>query len=139
MKQHIVFFISVVLSLVTAQSYGQGVNCLGATPLCSSFPSTFPAATSGTAPAGNSYGCLTNLSNPMWFSLTIGTPGNIVLTQTGTCNQDYVVWGPFNSLSAACSGLNAQPYNCNSGIGLSNSIAINSATAGQIYILLLQN
>jgi gliding motility-associated-like protein len=94
---------------------------------------------SGTAPAGNSYGCLTNQANPMWFTLTVAVGGTITLNQTGTCDQNYAVWGPFSSLSLACAGLTAFPISCNSTVTTTNTISIPSTSPGQIYILLLTN
>ena len=139
MKKHIVFFIAVILSLATAQSYGQGVNCLGATPICSNVTTTFPGTIGGTVPAGNNYGCLVTQINPSWFTFTVGSVGAITINQTAPCDQDYAVWGPFNTLSAACAGLTAAPVSCSFSPASGNVFTLPTAAPGQIFIMLLSN
>ena len=139
MKKYI-FFLSLFLAgLVNTNLYGQGTNCLGATPICSGAPTTFPAVNGGTVPAGNNYGCLGAQPNPSWFTLTVGSTGAITLNQTAPCDQDYAVWGPFNSLSAACAGLTAAPVSCNFSAASGNTFTLPPATAGQIFIMLFTN
>ena len=139
MKKYIVFFFALIFSLVTVQSFGQGFNCLGATPICSGAPTTFPAVLGGTVPAGNNYGCLGSQPNPSWFTLTVGSTGAITINQTAPCDQDYAVWGPFNSLAAACAGLTAAPVSCNFSAASGNTFTLPPATAGQIFIMLFTN
>ena len=139
MKKHIVFFFALIFSLVTVQSFGQGANCLGATPICSGTPTTFPAVVGGSVPAGNNYGCLGAQPNPSWFTLTVGSTGPITINQTAPCDQDYAVWGPFNSLSAACAGLTAAPVSCSFTAASGNTFTLPPATAGQIFIMLFTN
>ena len=135
-----IFFLSLFLAgLVNTNLYGQGTNCLGATPICSGAPTTFPAVNGGTVPAGNNYGCLGAQPNPSWFTLTVGSTGAITLNQTAPCDQDYAVWGPFNSLSAACAGLTAAPVSCNFSAASGNTFTLPPATAGQIFIMLFTN
>ena len=110
-----------MFALSTIKTFAQGTNCLGATPLCSSVTTTFPAVIGGTVPAGNNYGCLGAQPNPSWFTLTVGTSGTISINQTGPCDQDYAVWGPFNTLSAACAGLTSAPISCNFSAAANNA------------------
>ncbi|MFM2316582.1 MAG: hypothetical protein RLZZ155_914, partial [Bacteroidota bacterium] len=138
MKKYI-FFLSLIFAvLVNTNLYGQGTNCLGATPLCSGAPTTFPAVIGGTVPAGNNYGCLGSQPNPSWFTLTIGTAGTVSINQTGPCDQDYAVWGPFNTLSAACTGLTAAPISCSFSTAANNAFTL-TGTPGQIFIMLFTN
>jgi gliding motility-associated-like protein len=139
LKKHIVFFFALIFSLGTVQSFGQGANCLGATPICSGAPTNFPAVIGGTVPAGNNYGCLGSQPNPSWFTLTVGSTGAITINQTAPCDQDYAVWGPFNSLSAACAGLTAAPVSCSFAPTSGNTFTLPPATAGQIFIMLFTN
>ena len=139
MKTHIVFFCTLVFSLLTVQSFGQGANCLGATPICSGTPTTFPAVLGGSVPAGNNYGCLGSQPNPSWFTLTVGSTGPITINQTAPCDQDYAVWGPFNSLAAACAGLTAAPVSCSFSPASGNTFTLPTAAPGQIFIMLLTN
>ena len=138
MKKHI-FFLTLIFSVfVNLKSFGQGPNCLGATPMCSGTPTTFPAVIGGTVPVGNNYGCLGSQPNPAWFTLTIGTGGTVSINQTAPCDQDYAVWGPFNTLSAACAGLTAAPVSCNFSAASGNAFTL-TGTPGQIFIMLLTN
>ena len=140
MKKYIFFLIVIFSVFVNIQSFGQGPNCLGATPLCSSVTTTFPTIIGGTpVPAGNNYGCLGSQPNPTWFTLTVGSSGALSIAQTGPCDQDVAVWGPFNTLSAACAGLTAAPVFCDYSTSSNNTISITGGTVGQIYIMLLTN
>ncbi|MEN9943018.1 MAG: hypothetical protein RLZZ91_1019, partial [Bacteroidota bacterium] len=139
MKKYI-FFLSLFFAvLVNTNLYGQGTNCLGATPICSGAPTTFPAVIGGTVPAGNNYGCLGSQPNPSWFTLTVGSAGAITINQTAPCDQDYAIWGPFNSLAAACAGLTAAPVSCSFSAASGNTFTLPPATAGQIFIMLFTN
>lgn len=139
MKKYILFFVGLALSLYSIRTFGQGANCLGATPLCSGTPTNFPAVIGGTVPAGNNYGCLGSQPNPSWFTLTVGSAGPITINQTAPCDQDYAVWGPFNSLAAACAGLTAAPVSCNFSAASGNTFTLPSASPGQIFIMLFTN
>jgi gliding motility-associated-like protein len=140
LKKYILFFAVIFFAAVSIRSYGQGTNCLGATPLCSSVTTTFPATIGGTVPAGNNYGCLGSQPNPSWFTLTVGTSGVISINQTAACDQDIAIWGPFSTLSAACAGLTAAPVYCNFSAAANNSFTLpGSPTTGQIYIMLFTN
>jgi len=139
LKKHLFFLIVTFSVFVNYQTFGQGPNCLGATPLCSSVSTTFPTIIGGTVPAGNNYGCLGSQPNPTWFTLTVGASGSISIAQTGPCDQDVAVWGPFNTLSAACAGLTAAPVFCDYSTSSNNNITITGGTVGQIYIMLLTN
>ena len=90
-------------------------------------------------PAGNNYGCLGSQLNPSWFTLTVGSIGAITINQTGPCDQDYAVWGPFNTLTAACAGLTAAPVSCNFDIASGNTFTLPTAAVGQIFIMLFTN
>ena len=138
LKKQILFLVTVFSVLISLNTYGQGPNCLGATPICSSAPTTFTSIVGGTVPAGNNYGCLGAQPNPSWFTLTVGTGGSVAVNQTGPCDQDYAVWGPFNTLSAACAGLTAAPVSCNFSTASGNSFTL-TGTVGQIFIMLLTN
>jgi gliding motility-associated-like protein len=138
LNKHIFFLSLFLIVFANTNTFAQGTNCLGATPLCSSVTTTFPAVIGGTVPAGNNYGCLGTQPNPSWFTLTVGTGGTVSINQTGPCDQDYAVWGPFTSLSAACAGLTAAPVSCNFTTAANNSFTL-TGTVGQIYIMLLTN
>ncbi len=135
-----IFFLSLFLVVfANSNTFAQGANCLGATPICSGAPTTFPAVVGGSVPAGNNYGCLGSQPNPSWFTLTVGSTGPITINQTAPCDQDYAVWGPFNSLSAACAGLTAAPVSCSFSAASGNTFTLPTATPGQIFIMLFTN
>ena len=139
MNKHIFFLSLFLIVFANTNTFAQGTNCLGATPLCSSVTTAFPGTIGGTVPAGNNYGCLFTQANPSWFTLTVGTSGTITLNQTAPCDQDYAVWGPFSSLSAACAGLTAGPVSCSFSPASGNTFTLPAATPGQIFIMLLSN
>ena len=139
MNKYIFFLSLFLLVFANTNTFAQGANCLGATPICSGTSTTFPAVLGGTVPAGNNYGCLGGQPNPSWFTLTVGSTGAIIINQTAPCDQDYAVWGPFNSLSAACAGLTAAPVLCNFSAASGNTFTLPAATAGQIFIMLFTN
>ncbi len=139
MNKHIFFLSLILVVFANANLYGQGTTCLGATPICSGTPTNFPAVVGGAVPAGNNYGCLGSQPNPSWFTLTVGSTGAITINQTAPCDQDYAVWGPFNSLSAACAGLTAAPVSCNFSAATGNVFTLPAATPGQIFIMLFTN
>lgn len=113
-------------------------NCLGAVPICSGTTFTYTAPTGiGSAAPGNNYGCLGGQPNPSWFVLQVGTAGNISINQTGPCDQDFALWGPFTSVAAGCGNLGA-PIQCSFTTAANNSFTINGTT-GQFYILLVTN
>ena len=139
MNKHVFFLSLILVVFANANLYGQGTTCLGATPICSGTPTNFPAVVGGAVPAGNNYGCLGSQPNPSWFTLTVGSTGAITINQTAPCDQDYAVWGPFNSLSAACAGLTAAPVSCNFSAATGNVFTLPAATPGQIFIMLFTN
>lgn len=139
LNKHIFFLSLILVVFANANLYGQGTTCLGATPICSGTPTNFPAVVGGAVPAGNNYGCLGSQPNPSWFTLTVGSTGAITINQTAPCDQDYAVWGPFNSLSAACAGLTAAPVSCNFSAATGNVFTLPAATPGQIFIMLFTN
>ncbi|MFM2227260.1 MAG: hypothetical protein RL664_603, partial [Bacteroidota bacterium] len=140
LKKIVLLTVAVILILASVEVFGQGTSCETATPVCTGVATTYTPATTGSAPVGNNYGTLgTSPVNPSWFVLTVGNAGNIVLTQTASCNQNYVLWGPFTTFSQACSGLAATPFLSDASAGNGNTISITNAIAGRIYILLLSN
>jgi hypothetical protein len=81
---------------------GQTNTCFTANPFCSSDQYNFPSASSGSAPSGPSYGCLSSRPRPIWYYMEIGVAGTIdILLQqrtgpNGTGSQrdvDFAMWG----------------------------------------------
>jgi gliding motility-associated-like protein len=165
MKTILNLSVALILSIVSFLPVSSQTNtCFTANPFCSSSQYNFPNATSGTAPSGPSYGCLTTRPKPIWYYMEIDVSGtiDISLQQTsgpnGTGSQrdvDFAMWGPFSSLNAGCNAIMAgglPPIQCSYsssysediGIGVSGGTGSGASTppaaqAGQFYIVLLTN
>ncbi|MDD4150615.1 MAG: gliding motility-associated C-terminal domain-containing protein, partial [Bacteroidales bacterium] len=129
---------------VTANCSGGGVTppantCLGAVPFCTSDAYTFPASTN--VPSMGQVGCLYTTPNPAWYWMEIGNPGNIDIYMSSGGDVDFIAWGPFASLQAAC----ASNLMSNSGVDCSYSAAatetanLTNTHTGEVYVLLITN
>jgi len=128
---------------VTANCTGGGglpaSTCVDALPFCTSDAYTFPASTN--VPSMGSVGCLYTTPNPAWYWMEIGNPGNIDIYMSSGGDVDFIAWGPFTSLAAAC----ATNLMSNSGVDCSYSTAaqetanLTNTQTGQVYVLLITN
>lgn len=134
-------------------SFGQSSTCANAAAMCSGNQGPFNNTT-GVASFG-SLGCLGSTPNPAWFYMQVGTSGdmNFQLSQIRTSNGagidvDFILWGPFNSLSGICNNLALYSpgyTGANNVVACSYSTAaienftIPNAVAGQFYMLLVTN
>lgn len=136
-----------------------GENCFEAKPFCSDESHSFPNATSGSAPIGPNYGCLSQQPRPIWYYLKIGESGPIQIEISQSNGDiDFAMWGPFNDLLDGCGEVmsgNLAPLQCSYsisknetiGIGLpggSNSIGNGASTPppaqeGEYYIVVMTN
>lgn len=133
------------LIFISSYIYGQGVDCTNADPFCTGTSYDFPASVG--VPNLGTVGCLGTTPNPAWYWMQIANPGNINIHMSsadasGTGHDvDFICWGPFPSLSAAC----ASSLMTNSGVDCSYSTAaqedcyIPNAQTGQVYVLLITN
>ncbi len=148
MKQiQISFFI--IFSILFLGNYAlkaQGTNCGNASPFCSNDPTyTFPAATS--VPSLGTIGCLYTTPNPAWYWMQIGNSGplNIHMSSNSTNGTphdvDFICWGPFPSLAAACAtSLTSNPgVDCSYSAAAQEDCTIPNAVTGQVYVLLITN
>ena len=161
MKKLLLFLALFVGTLLQAQITGTGIYCNsylqgGSTtcgailPLCSgdSFQISVNAVT---VPSTNNYNCLGTQPNPFWSYIQIGNSGNIVLElmSNPVLDIDFILWGPFSSVSAAqsaCGNLGQPPLNINGAVedcsysaGAVEQVDITSAIAGEVYVLLVTN
>ncbi len=111
--------------------------------------------------------CLFSAPNPTWNIIQIGDPGliEIEINQTSDAgvglDVDFVLWGPFTSLTDACGNLdlgcpnpggdcptnvfdpNFYPFgnimDCSYSAAATENLTIDNALAGEIYILLVTN
>ncbi len=122
-------------------SNAQGVDCSSSNPFCTGTTYNYPAGVN--VPDMGSVGCLLTTPNPAWYYLQIANPGNldIHIASSAGVDVDFICWGPFSSLAAAC----ATNLMSNSGVDCSYSTAatedcnITNAQTGQIYVLLITN
>ena len=105
-------FIAFIFCLLSLNNISaQGATCQTADPFCSNSGTTFPAGTNQpAAPLGNNYDCLGTQPNPAWYYLQINQSGNLIidLSNSNTVDIDFIIYGPFASLTAAqaqCGGL----------------------------------
>lgn len=134
-------------------SFGQSSTCANAAAMCSGNQGPFNNTT-GVASFG-SLGCLGSTPNPAWFYMQVGTSGDMsfqlsqIRTSNGTgIDVDFILWGPFNSLSGICNNLALYSpgyTGANNVVACSYSAApienftIPNAVAGQFYMLLVTN
>ena len=96
------------------------IPCSTAQVVCSDNTYTFPAPITGHAPPTvtspvwyPNYGCINSaiVSNPAWYYMQVGQSGDIIISINSTTQFiSFVCWGPFSSLSNACS--NGLSGNC---------------------------
>ena len=143
----------IIFLLSFSFSFGQSSTCANAAAMCSGNQGPFNNTTG--VPSFGSLGCLGSTPNPAWFYMQVGTSGNIdfQLSQIRTSNGlgidvDFILWGPFNSLSGICNNLALYSpgyTGANNVVACSYSAApienftIPSAVSGQYYMLLVTN
>jgi gliding motility-associated-like protein len=122
-------------------SNAQGVDCSSSNPFCTGTTYNYPAGVN--VPDMGSVGCLLTTPNPAWYYLQIANPGNldIHIASSAGVDVDFICWGPFSSLAAAC----ATNLMSNSGVDCSYSTAatedcnLTNTQTGEIYVLLITN
>ncbi len=152
------FYICLIILLTCIEFVSAQVsNCFDSnlSPFCSGiaqYPANFDGSGSGSgpqAPAGPNYDCLGTMGNPTYFSLTVEQTGSINFTLDNTANVDidFVLWGPFSSISnatAACDsiGQGGQWGNvdtCSYSSITQEPVTVSNAQAGDVYILMVTN
>jgi len=142
MKKIGIFFILVVTLTIfySSHSFGQGTNCGDADPFCTGTGDyTFPAATD--EESLGSVGCLGSTPNPAWYYMQIGSTGPLNIHMSSGGDVDFICWGPFTSLAAACAtDLMSNPgVDCSYSTAAQEDCTIPNAVSGQVYILLITN
>ena len=121
--------------------FSQGTDCSSSAPFCTGTSYSFPASTN--VPQLGAVGCLGSSPNPAFYYLQVANSGpiDIYMSSTPNVDIDFICWGPFTSLAAAC----ATNLMTNSGVDCSYSTNWNetanipSAVTGQVYVLLITN
>ncbi|MCO5268559.1 MAG: PKD domain-containing protein [Brumimicrobium sp.] len=117
---YVLFFFLAITNNLSAQS---ATNCLGANPFCTDQSYNFPNnINTGVGPSNINYnGCNTTpfsgfgpsqAPNPIWYYFQIDQPGTISLSLHQYNNNgqgidtDFMLWGPFSSVSNGCAQIN---------------------------------
>lgn len=124
-----------------------GNSCASASSFCTGTLYNFPNNTNiPQLGGGGVYGCLTTTPNPVFYYMQIQNPGNISITINQVSNTgspidvDFALWGPFLSLSSACTGISANNIvDCSYSTAATEIADIANAQAGQFYMLLITN
>jgi len=103
MNKHLLIFFLLILSF---SSFTQGgVTCPEMAPICTDVGLNFTANAGGDEASlldpGNDYDCLFGQPNPTWYYFQIATDGDIQMELAAADDIDFVIWGPFTSLSVA--------------------------------------
>ena len=127
--------------LLAAQGQNSNNNCASASPFCTGQTMNFPATTGvQNSQAGPYYGCLGSQPNPAWFFFQTQTAGSMSLVMSAANDIDFICWGPFNSLSGACSNLTqANVKSCSYSGAATETCTIANAIPGAFYLLLITN
>ncbi|MFN8310355.1 MAG: gliding motility-associated C-terminal domain-containing protein [Chitinophagales bacterium] len=120
-------------------------TCALSTGICTNTPLVYSANYGTNAPAFSSaYDCLTTSPNPVWLHIQAASTGTINYNLTGfdstaTRDVDFIVWGPFASESAMCSGYStSNVLDCSYSASNVENVTIN-VVAGQFYLILITN
>ena len=146
MKNLYILIFSLAFSLIG------NAQCNGADPFCTGTNYNFPNST-GVADLGG-VDCLSSTPNPAWYYMEIDQAGQMTINisqatagNTGL-DVDFIVWGPYSSITAACAGANPFPGNIGTGSSVIDcsfapdaveTAVIPNAQIGQVYVMLLTN
>ncbi|MEY3237607.1 MAG: hypothetical protein RI883_1708, partial [Bacteroidota bacterium] len=147
MKQLLYLLLIVIFPL---QLFSQGgTDCSTMEPICTNVGLSFTANSgvpeASTTDPGNDYDCLNTQPNPTWYYFEIATNGNINMNLSAASDIDFIIWGPFSSLSVAqaqCGDLGspaAEIIDCSYSPTNDEYPVIPSAIAGQVYVMLITN
>ena len=136
--------------LISFSVHSQIINstCQGALPICADTTvANIVAPTNVSPPFGNNYGCLGTASNTLWYYMEIGFSGDLNMELTAGADLDYVIWGPFTSVSTAqtaCGNLGNAPnplgnVDCGFLGGFVEYPSIMGAVSGEIYLMAISN
>lgn len=136
------------------------ITCPTASQLCALNPIILPnnvGVPSNPNPisggAATNVGCLGGAPSPTFYYLTIPISGNYTFFMEQNANNtftgagldiDYASWGPFASNAVACAALTTgnvrpAPTGCSFSINPTETVTINGAIAGQVYVLMITN
>ncbi len=119
-------------------------TCVGANSLCNSLGVPFQNTTMMSSTGA--FGCLVTTPNQTWFYLPISGAGtiNLQISQTSVngvqSDVDYIVYGPFSSLSNACSQISPNNIvSCSYSTAAIEYPIIPNGQPGEYYLLMVTN
>ena len=123
-------------------SNAQGTDCSTANPFCTGNTYNYPAGVN--VPNLGAVGCLGSSPNPAWYYLQIANSGDLTIhiASTSGVDVDFICWGPYSSLSAACATnliTNNSSVDCSYSTAATEDCTIPNAQTGEIYVLLITN
>ncbi len=122
-------------------------SCANADPFCTGVSYDYCNSTNVPSLGGSGpYGCCLTTPNPAFYYLNVASNGTIIFnisqqTNAGTpIDVDFVLWGPFASQAAMCSGYSASNIvDCSYSTAAVETATIPNAVAGQWYMVLITN
>lgn len=124
--------------------WAQGPNCINSDPFCTGTTYTFPNSTN--VPNLGAINCLGSSPNPAWYYMEVDVAGNmaIQINQTNGSGSgidvDFVLFGPYPSLAAACATIPGGPVeDCSYSTASVETADITGGIVGEVYVLLLTN
>ncbi|HBG71867.1 MAG TPA: hypothetical protein DDX57_13890, partial [Bacteroidales bacterium] len=113
--------------------------CDASEPFCTGTTYNYPAAVG--VPDMGSVGCLLTTPNPAWYYLQIANDGDLSIFIQSDYDVDFICWGPFTSLTAACASdlMSNSGISCSYSINATETAVIPNALVGEIYVLLITN
>jgi hypothetical protein len=130
-----------LISISEGSSQSTNTLCSNPTPFCTGQTMQFSAAqNAGSAQSGPNYGCLSSQPNPTWFFMQINQSGSVAISMSAAQDIDFICWGPFTSLTGACSNLTSSNIqSCSYSASNTETCTIANAVSGGIYIMLITN
>ncbi len=141
---------------ITISNVYCGSACSNGIAFCNDDGYLFPASVD--APGYGDIGCLGSTPNPAWYYMEIDNPGDLVIDITSDGDVDFIAWGPYTSVGDACSTIpmvtcaacpnntddalyypDGEIVDCSYDIAAFETVHINGAQAGEIYVLLITN
>jgi len=122
-------------------------NCNNADPFCTGVSYDYCNTTNvPSLGGGGAYGCCLTTPNPAFYYMNVSSSGQIIFNISQQSNNgvpidvDFVLWGPFASQAAMCSGYSAgNIVDCSYSTAAIETATITNAIAGQWYLILITN
>ncbi|RZJ65156.1 MAG: T9SS type A sorting domain-containing protein [Flavobacterium sp.] len=142
MRKILLFALLLTVQFASAQNTA---ICSGAESLCGSLGQPF-LNTTGMSNGTPGISCLITTPNPKWFYIPVSESGslNFQIVQRDFNQQlidvDFIVWGPFTSLSDGCENLTqANVKGCSYSANATENLSLTNTIAGEYYILMVTN